>query len=227
MENGKAAVSGQVAVMSINGLLARMILDKNPTRELYIEESIPLDWMYPYAEPHGLIMKINREPQAELTVETLTRDDNYWNSLVAGMIGDWLQPETSVETITIFVRKVYVQNDLAGFSGDPAFVGNDYAKRLFSKLRSSIAGVYAWRAAHSADAADIGRMTAEADFAFRQAFALCPYSPEAVFRYATFLAERNRTNDALLIANASLKLDPKKTEIQNLVQRLKDTPAPR
>jgi beta-lactamase regulating signal transducer with metallopeptidase domain len=227
MENGKGAVSGQVAVMSINGLLARMIFDKNPGREFYIEESLPLDWMYPYLAPHGLIIKINREPQAELPDETLTRDRIYWRSLVAGMIGDWLQPDTSVDTVAAFVEKVYVHKDLAGFSGDRAFIENDYAKRLFSKLRSSIAGVYAWRAAHSTNVADSGRMTAEADIAFRQAFALCPYSPEAVFRYATFLVERNRTDDALLIANAALKLDPKKTEIQNLIQRLKDAPAER
>jgi hypothetical protein len=227
MENGKGAVSGQVAVMSINGLLARMIFDRNPGREFYIEESLPLDWMYPYLEPHGLIMKINREPQAELPDETLTRDRAYWQSLAAGMIGDWLQPDTSVDTVAAFVEKVYVHKDLAGFSGDRAFIENDYAKRLFSKLRSSIAGVYAWRAAHSVNAADSGRMTAEADFASRQAFALCPYSPEAVFRYATFLVERNRTDDALLIANAALKLDPKKTEIQNLIQRLKDAPGER
>ncbi len=44
-----------------------------------------------------------------------------------------------------FVDRVYVQHDLAGFTGDPQFVQNDYAKRIFSKLRSSFAGVYAWR----------------------------------------------------------------------------------
>jgi len=34
--------------MTINGLLAKIIFDKNPNREFYIEESFPLDWMYPY-----------------------------------------------------------------------------------------------------------------------------------------------------------------------------------
>ena len=50
--------------MAINGLLAKIMFDKNPDREFYIEESFPLDWMYPYLEPHGLIFKINRQPQS-------------------------------------------------------------------------------------------------------------------------------------------------------------------
>ena len=62
--NGKIQVSGQVAVMEINGLLAKIIFDQNPNREFYVEESFPLDWMYPYLEPHGLIMKINRQPMS-------------------------------------------------------------------------------------------------------------------------------------------------------------------
>src|SRR5438045_7005688 len=54
-------VTGQVAVMAVNARLAKLIFDKNPEREFYLEESFPLDWMYPYLEPHGLIMKINRQ----------------------------------------------------------------------------------------------------------------------------------------------------------------------
>ena len=30
-------------------------------------------------------------------------------------------------------------------------------------------------------------MTRETDFAFKQSFAFCPYSPEAVYRYVNFL----------------------------------------
>ena len=44
-------VSGQVAVMMINGLLCKVIFDHNPTNDFYVEESFPLDWMYPYETP--------------------------------------------------------------------------------------------------------------------------------------------------------------------------------
>ena len=60
IENGRVQVSGQVAVMEINGLLCKVIFDNNPTNEFYVEESFPLDWMYNYETPFGVIMKINR-----------------------------------------------------------------------------------------------------------------------------------------------------------------------
>ncbi|MEP6664169.1 MAG: DUF2723 domain-containing protein, partial [Verrucomicrobiota bacterium] len=66
-ENGRAQITGQVAVMSINGILTKMIFDANPGHEFYVEESFPLDWMYPYLTPSGIIMKINRQPLPELT----------------------------------------------------------------------------------------------------------------------------------------------------------------
>ena len=45
--------------------------------------------------------------------------------------------------------------------------------------------MYAWRVSDpdNKDPVAQQRMIKEADFAFRQAFAFCPYSPEAVFRY--------------------------------------------
>ena len=36
-----------VSVMEINGLIVKVIFDKNPERAFYVQESYPLDWMYP------------------------------------------------------------------------------------------------------------------------------------------------------------------------------------
>src|SRR5262249_49884167 len=49
----------------------------------------------------------------------------------------------------------------------------------------------------------------------------CPYSPEAVFRYVNFLAMNRRLDDALLIAETCLKLDPYNGGIQDLVERVR------
>ncbi len=49
------------------------------------------------------------------------------------------------------------------------------------------------------------RMTKEADFACRQAFALCPGSPEAVFRYVQFLVDQKRLSEALAVVQTALK----------------------
>ncbi len=63
--DNRVTVSGQVAVMAINALLTKVMFEKNPDREFYVEESFPLDWMYPHLTPYGVIMKINRNPLPE------------------------------------------------------------------------------------------------------------------------------------------------------------------
>jgi RNA polymerase sigma factor (sigma-70 family) len=218
--NGKIQVSGQVAVMNINGLLAKIIFDKNPGREFYIEESFPLDWMKPYLEPHGLIMKINRQPLSELSDEIVERDHDYWMSHIRPMIGDWLHDDTSVGEVAAFAQKTFGKQDFSGFTGDPRFIQNAYSYGMFSMLRSSIAGIYMWRLDHAASEAEKERMTRATDFAFRQAWALCPTSPEAVFRYTNFLLKQNRNSDARLVASTCLKLDPNNVQVKNLVSQL-------
>src|SRR5580693_2923612 len=115
-----------------------------------------------------------------------------------------------------------MKKDLSGFTGDPQFVKNEYSCRMFSKLRSSIGGLYAWRAQHAADAGERSRMNDAADFAFRQAFALCPYSPEAVYRYVNLLLSEGRTADAILVAETAAKMPLLDGEqIRSLVTQLK------
>ncbi len=223
---GRVRVSGPTPIKEINGLLAKIIFDKNPDRQFYIEESFPIDWMYPYLEPHGLIFKINRQPLAQLPPAVVERDHNYWQGLVKGMIGDWLTEKTSLRDITLFALNVFRLHDLDAFKGDPQFVQNDYACKLFSKERVNIAGLYVWRMHHSADEEEAERMAQEADFAYRQALALCPYSLEAAKGYTAFLKSVNRPADAALVSDiaaqfpsapntASAKSDQPATEAPN------------
>jgi len=87
---------------------------------------------------------------------------------------------------------------------------------MFSKLRSTIAGVYAWRVGAlkavpttgeyvAPPCAEHQRMSKAADLAFRQAFALCPSSPEAVLRYADFLVAQGRKQDAISVLETALR----------------------
>ena len=207
---GRVQVSGVVAVMEINGLLVKTIFDKTPDREFYIEESFPLDWMYPNLEPHGLIFKINRQPLPELSNEIVQRDHDYWTKYIQPMIGDWLNDGTSVEAVTIFSGKVFLRHDFSGFTGDPQFVQNEYSCKMFSKLRSSIASLYVWRMNQAATADEKERMAREADFAYRQALALCPYLPEAIKNYADFLKSQNRDADAALVSEMAKQFPKQK-----------------
>jgi Flp pilus assembly protein TadD len=64
-------------------------------------------------------------------------------------------------------------------------------------------------------------MATEADLAFRQAFALCPYSPEVVFRYVGLLLQNGRKQDALLVATTASKIEPANGQFAGMVGFLK------
>lgn len=227
---GKVQVQGQVAVMAINGLLTEVIFKNNPTNEFYVEESFPLDWMYPHLTPYGIIMKINRETLPDLPEEALEKDHEFWSRYSERLIGNWITYDTPVKEIAEWVDKTYVRHNYKDFAGDRKFLRDDQAHKAFSKLRSSIAGMYSWRlgygttpcppefAPKTPEARE--RLMKEADFAFRQAFAFCPYSPEAVFRYVTLLTRTGRLEDALYVAKACQKMDPYNGQVVNLVEQL-------
>ena len=187
----------------IDRLIAKVVFDKNPGHEFYFEEAWPVEWMYPYLEPHGLILKINRQPLSELSEDMVTQDHDFWVKQLEPMIGDWLTYDTPVEELAAWTERVRLKHDFSGFTGDRRFVeGISGERQIFSKLRNAIGGVYAWRADHATNPAEKKRMTREADFAFRQALALWPCSPEScspVVRYMTLLKKENRQSDAGLV----------------------------
>jgi tetratricopeptide (TPR) repeat protein len=219
--DNRVQVSGQVAVMAINGLLTKVIFDDNPDHEFFVEESFPLDWMYPYLSPYGIIMKINRQPLPELTEDMLKADHEFWSQFSKRLIGNWITYDTTIAEICAFADKTYRRRDYKGFKGDPKFIRDNDGQKAFSKLRSSIAGVYNYRiSAPTTKPAEQQRYVREAEFAFKQAYAFCPYSPEAVFRYINLLISMGRVNEALLIARTSKELDPYNTQMQGLVAEL-------
>ena len=60
-------------------------------------------------------------------------------------------------------------------------------------------------------------------------FALCPSSPEAVFRYVNLLLEQKRFDDALLVTETAAKVNPANSQLDNLakeIEKLKQQPKP-
>src|SRR6185369_2209421 len=86
------------------------------------------------------------------------------------------------------------------------FVQNSYSSKLFSKERANIADLYVWRMNHAKTADEKDRMAREADFAYRQALALCPNDSETVKGYADFLKGQNRLSDAALVTETAAQL---------------------
>jgi tetratricopeptide (TPR) repeat protein len=226
-KTGRMQVSGEISVMMINGEFCRMIFNKNSTNEFYVEESFPLPWMYPYETPFGIIMKINRNPVPQLTKDDFDRDHKFWTDYAQRLCGNWITYDTSVSNIADFVQRTYIQNNYAGFIGDRKFLRDEDAQKGFSKLRDSQAGMYSWRCLLPADSPYHQQTPAlqealrkETDFAFKQAFAICPYSQEVISRYVPFLMQYGRMNDALIVAQTCLKLDPYNGQIAGLVKNL-------
>jgi tetratricopeptide (TPR) repeat protein len=122
VQDGRVQVTGALAVMEINGILAKNIFDWNKDKHaFYVEESYVIQWMYPYLSPAGVIMKINKDmlpsPQqdAKLWQEIIAKDKAYWDKLTKE------------------------------FTDREEFKRNADAKKSFSKMRSAIAGLYLYR----------------------------------------------------------------------------------
>jgi tetratricopeptide (TPR) repeat protein len=219
--DGRVQVAGQTAVMAINGLLTKVIFDKNPSNEFYVEESFPLDWMFPHLTPYGIIMKINRQPVAEITEDIVRKDHDFWTRYSERLCGNWISYDTPVKDICEYAERVYLRGNLRGYKGDPKFVRDNDGQKSFSKLRNSIAGMYYWRFTTTTNAEERARVAKEADFAFKQAFAFCPYSPETATRYIQLLAALNRLDDAYNVAVTLQKFDPESIFAQSIVDQVK------
>lgn len=186
--DGRVSVKGVAGVMNINGILTRWIFERNKhNHTFYVEESYVIPWMYPYLEPFGIIMKINKEPlpspqeNPALWSMIVQRDRAYWDKLEAE------------------------------FMARPEFRRDSDAQKTFSKLRSAIGGLYAFR-----------RLVAEAEYAYKQAQRLCAESPEASFRCAQLYMELGQMDKAIETLKALEALDPLNRKIKEARQQLEN-----
>lgn len=219
-KTGEVGLSGQAAVMGVNGFLARIIFDENPDHEFFIEESFALDWMYPYLTPYGIIMKINREPVAKFTPDIIARDHEFWGKYMERLIGNWITYETSTDDICNFAYEVYLRGNFRGYIGDMKFLRDDNAQKAFSKLRSAITGLYWWRASSTTSAEEQQMLLREAEFSAKQAYALCPFSPEALYKLVNMLVIQGRFDESINLIMTSMLFDPENDGLKDLLAQV-------
>src|SRR5205814_7857044 len=125
------------------------------------------------------------------------------------------------------IEKTYLRHDFRDFNGDRKFIRDPDAQQSFSKLRCTIAGVYAWRLSRQCPAeyaptsrAEVQKLTREMEFAFRQAWAFGPSGTDTVLRYASLLVQTGRAADARIVAQTCLKLDPGDTAVRALLKKM-------
>ena len=182
-KDGRVSVQGVQGVMMINGILCKMIFEANKQlHPFYVEESYVISWMYPYMEPHGLILKLNNEPIPNIPEDTIQNDHKFWTWYTERLLNN---------------KK---------FSHDVV------ARKTFSKLRSAIAGLYAFR-----------NNFPEAEFAFQQAIDLYPLSPEANFRLADIFMRQRKFTEAGRLIEAFLKEDPGNDRVAEFLNQIRST----
>ena len=218
---GSGTNGGMVSAMNFNGELARLIFTSNPKRQFSVEESFPVEWMYPYLTPDGPILKLQHKLVSELSPEQIKSDRRYWTGICDKLVGHIALETNSVENFCETVTTVYSKDHRAEFKGDRDYLDDADARQAFSKLRCAIAGVFFWHIKEASSAANRKVMEDEAEFAFRQAWLLCPTFTEASFRYMNLLLTQNRREDAIALINSAQKLDPDNAQISDVVRRLK------
>lgn len=162
--------------MAVFSEALRVLWEKNKDRhEFFVEESFPIKWTYDYAVPHGLVYRINKEKLDAIPPEAVARDFAFWDGYKKRLLAD-----------------KNFRNDLD-------------ARRSFSKLRNSIANLYAHR-----------KMRKEAELAYREALELYPSSMETLIALCEMLWEDNRYDEAAGLLETAFAGDPNNLEIVRL-----------
>jgi len=123
--DGHASVSGQAAVMSINNLLAQILLQKNPDLSFAMEESFPLPSSYAGAAPLGPIFEL-RAGQA-MTADDAGQSVNYWQNEAQNLQAGG---ETSLMVLQSFSHDANAQGNLLANNNFPAEAGQAYQTAL-------------------------------------------------------------------------------------------------
>ncbi|HSR88379.1 MAG TPA: tetratricopeptide repeat protein, partial [Pontiella sp.] len=198
VSGGKVQVQGVAAVMKINGYLSQMIFDHNQyrTETRTDEKTRPVGAAVVYDDP--VI-----DPETGLPpLRTFYVEESY--------VLEWMYPYLTPHGLIMKINneptpltEEIIKNDtdfwnwyIKRLLNDRKFMRDIVARKTFSKLRSSIASLYAAR----------GRAN-EAEAAFRQAIALYDLSPEANYRLTDLLTRRGRSDEALEIFEAFLEKD--------------------
>ena len=114
--NAQGIRPGTNDIWEINALAMEKIFQKNKDRHaFYLEQSIPMEWSYPYMLPDGLIFRLSPDKLAAIPPAVIAADRTFWTAYAARLLAD------------------------------PTFRIDDDATVAFGKLAYSHADLYRWR----------------------------------------------------------------------------------
>ncbi len=220
-EGGKVQVQGVGGVMKINGFLSKWIFDHNQyiTETKTDEATRPTGSAVVYEDPVV-------DPETGLPpLRTFYVEESY--------VLPWMYPYLTPNGLIMKINNKptpltdeVVKNDTDFWNwycdrllSDEKFIRDIVARKSFSKLRSSLAGLYAARGKPK-----------EAEAAFHQAVLLYDLSPEANFRLGDLIARQGRFDEAITLFDVLLEKDPnneKARQFQKRLEQLKNVGAQR
>ena len=112
---GPVIRAGSNDVFDINGIVAQKIFEKNKKdHTFYLEQSVPISWMYPYLMPSGLIFKLNPEPLSDADFKThggIDEDRRFWDAYSQKLLSD---PRFRIDNdaILVFGKLAFWHSDL-------------------------------------------------------------------------------------------------------------------
>lgn len=169
---GRISVEGVGGVMQINSILAREMFLRERPRHAFYVEE---SYAIPWMTDYLTPHGLIMKLNAvptKLTDEMVQKDRAFW---------DWVT---------------------ARLMSDSRFLRDVCARKSFSKLRTSIAGLYAAR-----------ERPGDAEYAFAQAVRLYPMSPEAGFRLADLYVTTHRFDQARAVVREMQAADPGNTKL--------------
>ncbi len=213
ISGNKVQVQGVQNVMIINGFLSKMIFDHNQyrTETKTDEKTRPVGSAVVYDEP-----EIDAETGLPPT-RTFYVEESY--------AMEWMYPYLTPHGLIMKVNNKptpitdeMVKNDTDFWNwycdrllNDEKFMRDIVARKSFSKLRSSIAGLYAQR----------GRIK-EAEAAYKQAIALYDLSPESNYRMADLLSRMGRYDEAISIFDDFVEKDTNNEQAKAFRQQIEE-----
>jgi hypothetical protein len=111
MDGGRFQVSGQVAVMSINEQLLKLLMEKNPNLSFALEESFPFKSTYGEATPLGPIMELGVSKERALNAGTAAESVAYWETASQQLLSD-PGASASPDTLNAYAKMALAQANL-------------------------------------------------------------------------------------------------------------------
>jgi tetratricopeptide (TPR) repeat protein len=109
---GQRLRPGTSDVFDVNGIVAKRIFENNKKdHTFYIEQSVPITWMYPYLLPWGLIFKFNPTPLDALPAEEIEKDRKFWTDYANKLLTNPLFHLDDMASLN-FSKLAYFHSDL-------------------------------------------------------------------------------------------------------------------